>query len=147
MANMSNYLENKLIDHIFRGVQYTMPTTLAFGLMTATPSDPGGGTEVSGGGYARVALNPSTTNWQDTAGGTAATSSGTTGTTKNNADVTFPTPSADWGQIVGMGLYDSSTAGAGNLLFWSPLANAKNINNGDPAPKFATAAFTCQIDN
>mgnify|MGYP000656172872 FL=1 len=68
MSAMSNYLENKLVDHIFRGVSFTAPAALHVALFTAAPSDSGGGTEVSGGSYARAALSPSTTNWASTGG-------------------------------------------------------------------------------
>jgi len=56
MSAMSDYLENKLVDHIFRGVSFTAPAALHVALFTAAPSDSGGGTEVSGGSYARAAL-------------------------------------------------------------------------------------------
>lgn len=70
-ADMTNYLENKLVDALFRGVSYTMPTTLAVALHTAACSDSSAGTEVTTSGstgYLRVALNPSTSNWASTGG-------------------------------------------------------------------------------
>lgn len=147
MASMSDYLENKLIDHLFRGVSFTAPAALHIGLLTAAPSDTGGGTEVSGGSYARVSLSPSVTNWAATNGATTTTnpSTGTGGTTSNNVAITFPTPSANWGVVTHFGVYDASTAG--NLLFWAALTVSKTINNGDPAPAFAISALTAQIDN
>lgn len=146
MAHMSNYLENKLIDLIFRSGTFTTPSALYVGLFTTNPSDTGGGTEVSGGSYARAQLNPSTSNWADTAGGTAATSSGTTGTTSNKAAITWSTaPTANWGTVTGIGIFDASTSG--NLLFWAPLSANKTINSGDAAPSFAIGALTVQIDN
>jgi len=56
MAALSNYLENKLVDQLFRGQAYSFPTTLYIGLLTSAPSDSSSGTEVSGGSYARVAV-------------------------------------------------------------------------------------------
>ena len=53
MAAFSDYLENKVLGHVFGGTAYTAPTTLYVALYTVAPSDTGGGTEVSGGGYAR----------------------------------------------------------------------------------------------
>lgn len=147
MASMSDYLENKLIDHLFRGVSFTAPTAIHVGLLTAAPSDTGGGTEVTGGSYARVALAPSTTNWAATNGATTTTnpSSGTGGTTSNNVAITFPSPTANWGVVTHFALYDA--ASAGNLFFWQALTTNKTINNGDAAPSFAISALTVQVDN
>lgn len=147
MTSMSNYFENKLIDHVFRGVAYTAPAALYVALFTAAPSDSGGGTEVTGGAYARVNLAPSTTNWAATNGATTTTnpSSGTTGTTSNNSVVTFPTPTANWGTVTHAAIFDASTAG--NMLTWAALSASKTINNGDPAPSFEISALTFQIDN
>src|SRR5690606_21366039 len=98
MAAFSNYLENKIVDWLFRGQAYTPPSTIYVGLLTAAPDDTDGGTEVTGGSYARVAVTSSLTNWAGTQGaGTTAASSGTSGTTSNNSAITFPTPTASWG--------------------------------------------------
>lgn len=147
MASMTDYLENKLIDHCFRGVSFTAPAALHVGLFTAAPSDTGGGTEVSGGSYARVSLSPSTTNWAATNGATTTTnpSTGTGGTTSNNVAITFASPSANWGVITHFGIFDASTSG--NLLWWAALTVSKTVNNGDAAPSFAISALTAQIDN
>lgn len=149
MAAMSDYLENKLIDHVFRGVAYTAPTNLYIGLLTAAPSDTGGGTEVSttSTGYGRVTVAASVSTWAATNGATTTTnpSSGTTGTTSNNAAITFGVPTATWGSITHFGIYDAATAG--NLLFWGALTTAKTVNNGDAAPAFAISALSIQIDN
>lgn len=143
---MSDYLENKLIDYIFRAQSFTAPTSIYVGLFTANPSDTGGGTEVSGGSYARVAVSSSLANWAGTqSAGSTVASSGTSGTTSNNATITFPAPSANWNTITGIGLFDASTSG--NLLWWGALTTSKTVNGGDAAPTFAAAALTIQIDN
>lgn len=146
MSAISDYLENKIIDWLLRGQTFTPPTTVYVGLLTAAPSDAGGGTEVSGGSYARVAVASSLSNWagSQSAGSTAA-STGTGGTTSNNAAVTFPAPTANWGAVTHFGVYDASAAG--NLLFYAALTTPKTINNGDAAPSFAAGALTFQIDN
>lgn len=145
MGAMSDYLENKLIDQIFRNTAYTFPTTLYFGLLTAAPSDTGGGTEVSGNNYARVAVTASTTNFAGTqSAGSTTASSGTGGTTSNNGAINFPTPSGTWGTVTHFGIYDASTSG--NLLFWGVLTTSKTINTNDVV-SFAAAALTVQIDN
>jgi len=52
MAGKSDYLENKVLDHVLRNTSYTPPATVYLGLFTANPTDAGGGTEVSGNAYA-----------------------------------------------------------------------------------------------
>ena len=146
MAAMSDYLENKLVDQLFRGQAYSFPATLYFGLYTTNPSDTGGGTETTGGSYARVAVSASLANFAGThAAASTTASSGTGGTTSNNGAITFPAPTASWGSVTGFGIFDTSTSG--NLLFFGALTTAKTVNNGDAAPSFAAAAFTLQIDN
>lgn len=145
MAAMSDYLENKLIDYLFRGQTFTAPTGLYVGLLTATPSDTGGGTEVSGNAYARQNLAPSLTNWAGTQAAASTTAStGTTGTTSNNTAITFPTPSASWGTVTAFGIYDAVTAG--NLLFYGTLNISKTINQGDTVT-FPISSLSIQIDN
>jgi len=50
MASISDYYENKIIDHMLRGQAFTPPSTIYLALYTVAPTDAGGGTEVSGGG-------------------------------------------------------------------------------------------------
>lgn len=120
--------------------------TVYVALYTATPSDAGGGTEVTGGSYARVALTLSLANLAGTQSAASTTySTGTGGTTSNNGAITFPAPTANWGTVTAMGVFDQATGG--NLLFWSALTTSKTVNNGDAAPSFAAAALTLQIDN
>lgn len=130
MSAMSDYLENKLIDQLFRGQAAPTTSTLYVGLLTAAPSDTGGGTEVAGGSYGRVSVGSSLANWAGTqSAGSTAASSGTGGQTSNNAAITFPTPSAGWGTVTHFGIYDA--ASGGNLLFWGALTIAKTINQAD----------------
>ena len=156
MAHMSDFLENKLLDWLLRGQAIgvtgasaaagTGPTNVYVGLFTSNPSDTGGGTEVTGGSYARVTVASSLANWAGTQAAASTTaSSGTSGTTSNNNAITFPAPTANWGTVTGIGIYDATSAG--NLLFWAPLTTSKTINNGDAAPSFAAAALSIQIDN
>lgn len=130
MSAMSDYLENKLIDQLFRGQTAPTTTTLYVGLLTAAPSDAGGGTEVSGGAYARASVSSSLANWAGTqSAGSTAASSGTGGQTSNNVAITFPTPIAGWGTVTHFGIFDASSGG--NLLFWGALTIAKTINQAD----------------
>ena len=130
MSAMSDYLENKLVDQIFRAQAFTFPSTLHVGLFTAAPGEAGGGTEVSGGSYARAAVTASLANFAGTQGaGTTVASSGTGGQTSNNATITFATPGASWGTVTHFGIFDA--ASGGNLLFFGALTIAKTINQGD----------------
>jgi len=130
MSAMSDFLENKLIDQLFRGQAAPTTSTLYVGLLTAAPSDSGGGTEVSGGSYARASVTSSLANWAGTqSAGSTTASSGTGGQTSNNNAITFPTPSAGWGTVTHFGIYDATSGG--NLLFWGALTIAKTINQAD----------------
>jgi hypothetical protein len=128
---------------VLRNTAYTVPLTIYVGLYTAAPSDAGGGTEVTGGSYARVQVGPSTTAWNATQGGTAGASSGTGGQTANAADITFPAPSANWGTVTHFGIFDAVSAG--NLLFHAALTTSKVVNSGDAAPKFLAGALTITL--
>lgn len=142
MSAKSDYLENKLIDYLLRNQAFTQLTNTYVALFTAAPSDSGGGTEVTGGSYARVTVACSLANWAGTqSAGSTSASSGTGGVTSNNNAITFPTPSANWGSITHFGIFDASTSG--NLLYHGALTTPKTVNNGDPAPTFP--AGTLQI--
>ena len=114
MSEISNYLENALINVTLRATSYTAPTTVYVGLFTTDPTDAGSGTEVSGGSYARVAAT------------FGAPSNGASVTT---ADVTFPQATASWGTVGWIGIHDALTTG--NLLYHTPLDASKTIDIGD----------------
>ncbi len=138
MANKSVYLEEVLLNSVLRGVAFPAWTTGSHfvALLTAAPTDTGGGTEVTGGAYARAAVSR--------AAGTWAAPAGTPRATSNVAAVTFPSPTANWGTVTHFALYDATTAG--NLLGWAPLGTSRNILNGDSAPSFAAGALTWSED-
>ena len=144
MGSKSDYLENKLIDHIFRGVAFTAPSPLYIALYTSNPSDAGGGTEVTGGSYARVSVTPNSTNFANTQNSGTGASSGTGGQTSNLTTITFPAPTANWGVVTGMAIMDASTSG--NELYWCALTASKTINNGDAAPTFPAGSLTITED-
>jgi hypothetical protein len=114
MAEMSNYLENALINGTLRATSYTAPTNIYVGLYTSDPTDANTGTEVTGGSYARTLVTfgaPSN------------------GVSLNNVAVEFPQCTTDWGSVGWIGILDASTSG--NLLYHSPLDIAKTISTGD----------------
>jgi len=114
MAEMSNYLENALINATLRNTSFTSPTTVYVGLYTTDPGEGNTGTEVSGGSYARVSVSfgaPSN------------------GVSTNSASVTFPTATGTWGTVTHIGILDALTGG--NLLYYTPLDASKSIASGD----------------
>ena len=114
MAEMSNFLEDALINATLRATTYTSVATVYVSLWTSDPTDAGSGTEVSGGSYARTAVTfgaPSN------------------GASTNSADVTFPTATASWGTVGWIGINDAATSG--NLLYHTALDTAKAIDSGD----------------
>ena len=113
MAGFSDYLENKVVGHVFGGSAYTAPSTLYVALYTSAPSDTGGGTEVSGGAYAR-----------QTAAFTISAD-----TASNTSAIEYPTATANYGTVVAVGVFDASSSG--NLLAYGNLTTSKTVSNGD----------------
>ena len=114
MSAMSDYLENKFLDHFLGTSSTASPSNVYVALHTADPTDAGTGTEVSGNGYARQAIT------------FGAASSGTA----SNSAVEFPAASGgDFGTITHIGIWDATTSG--NLLFHSALTTSKTIADGD----------------
>jgi hypothetical protein len=114
MAEISNYLEQALINGTIRGTNYTAPTTIYVALYTTDPTDADTGTEVSGGSYARQSVT---------------FSAPSNGTSTNSGVVEFPQATGSWGTIGWLGLRDASTTG--NLLYHTALDVSKPITTGD----------------
>jgi hypothetical protein len=114
MSEMSNYLEDALINVTLRNTAYTTPTTVYLALYTTDPTDADTGTEVSGGSYARQAI---------TMGAPS------NGVSVSSADISFPQCTVSWGTVAFVGIRDALTAG--NLLYHSPLTVSKAIDVGD----------------
>lgn len=142
---MSNYLENKLIDHVFRGQAYTAPSMIYVALYTTACNDAWAGAEVSGGSYVRGSLAATMNSWAGTQGvGTQTASYGVNATTSNNSAISFMTPTAPWGTVTHIGLVDAAIGG--NLLICIPLFLSKTINSGDSV-SFPPASVKNQLDN
>lgn len=114
MAEMSNFLENALINATLRNTSYTSPATVYMGLYTSDPTDANTGTEVSGGSYARVAV---------TMGAPS------NGVSTNSAAIEFPQASGSWGTVGWIGILDATSSG--NLLYHTALDTSKTISSGD----------------
>jgi len=119
---MSDYLENKVIDHMLRAQAYTPPATLYLALFTASTGLEANNptAEVSGGGYARQAI-------------TLSAASG--GATSISAAIEFPEATANWGTITHCALVDHETNTSWgtnvNVLLADALADSKTVDSGD----------------
>jgi len=120
-GSKSDFLELELLDHVLGNAAYTAPATVYIALYTVAPTDAGGGTEVSGGAYARKDMANNATNWPAAAAGEKS----------NGTVITFVTATANWGTIVAFGIFDAVSGG--NLLYWGDLTVSKAVNNGDTA--------------
>lgn len=139
----TDFTANKLIDEIFRAQAYPWPASTYLALYTGTPTNAGGGVELSGGAYARVQVNSDMSTLSGTQGaGTTDPSSGTGGRTSNNVSLIFPDPTAD-STILAGGLKDAATAG--NLLFWKAFS-PKSISAGGAPATLSPDAFGMTVD-
>lgn len=124
MSAASNYLENKILDHVLTGTAYTQPSrflALFNNTSTAAAANLEAGTltdevSTSGTAYARQAVT------------FAAASSGSSAT---SATVTFPAATATFGTVTHIAVMDGNTAGAGNVLFYGAVTTSKTIDTGD----------------
>jgi hypothetical protein len=114
MAEMSNYLENALINATLRNTSYTSPATVYLALYTSDPTDADTGTEVSGNAYERQSIT---------------FGSPSNGVSTNTAAIEFPQATGSWGTVAYIGIRDASTAG--NLLYHTGLDASKAIATGD----------------
>jgi hypothetical protein len=128
--NMSDYAENKVLELLVGKTAFSTPTAY-LALYTVTPTDAGGGTQVTGGSYARVATAGA--DWGAAASGQIA----------NANDIVFPEATASWGTVVAFGIFDASTAG--NLIWWGPLTVQKTIDIGD-TPRFVAGDIVIQLN-
>jgi hypothetical protein len=116
MASFTDYTEDLVLNYLFTTNAVTRPTAWYVGLFTGAPSDTGGGTEVSGNGYARKVTG-------------TITVSGTATTAVNSSAIEFSVATGTWGTISHAAIFDAETGG--NMLAWAPLTVAKAIDEGD----------------
>jgi hypothetical protein len=111
--SFSNDFETRVLQYIFTTGSVTRPTAWHVALYTAAPNDSGGGTEVTGGAYARQSV--------------AFSVSGNTAT--NSGAVEYPTATASYGTVSHVGVFDAATGG--NLIAYAALSASKAIDTGD----------------
>ena len=147
MANMSNYLEEALVDEIFRtSTSWSKPTVLACCLLSTAAVDGDTGTFTSGtgveitnaNGYARKDHPPLDANW--------AAPSGGNGQTSNAAAITFAVATGDFapGAVVAAAITDSTTHDAGNLLFHGSVTTSNTILSGN-TPQFPIGSLVITL--
>jgi hypothetical protein len=107
MSSFTDYLEDAVLNYVFRNTGTPTSTSVYLGLFTAAPTDAGGGTEVSGAGYAR----------QVTVFDAAAA-----GAITNTAAESFTASGGAYGTVVAVGIFDAVTAG--NLIAWDDITSA-----------------------
>jgi hypothetical protein len=118
---LTHLAEKALLNYMLRNTATGgfPPAAVYVGLFTTAPDDQGGGTEVSGGSYARQAVSFAAPTDNGASSGAQTASA---------ADVIFPAASADWGTITAVGLFDALSGG--NLLMYGSLAAAQTVNAG-----------------
>jgi len=112
-AGISSYLGQALLRHLFRSTSYTPPSVVAVALATnasLSAASTGATLTEPGNGYTRID-HSNADSW----------TAPTTGTTDNNGQISFPTPSGSWGTINYVVVLDSATTGAGNVMFYGAL--------------------------
>src|SRR5690242_1989554 len=124
MANAhANTMADKILNWI-KGTTFTAaPANLYVGLFTATPTaNNSAGTEVTGSSYARQAIASS--------GWSAISQNADTihDQISNSAAVTFPAVTGSPYTVVGVGIWDASSAG--NLLYYQAVTSqAVSVGN------------------
>lgn len=112
--------QNAILDSLLGNQALTLPgATLYLALYTVAPTEDGGGTEVTGGSYARLSVTNDLTTWPAAAGGTKA----------NGIALTFATPTAPWGDVLAWGLHDHATNDS--LVLWGLLDDTVTIDTSD----------------
>ena len=114
MAEISDYLEKKILDYVLRNTADWAPAAVYLALHPADPVDAGSGAEVSGGSYARQAI-------------AFDAAHATTGVTQNTDIETFTSMPA--ATVTHIGIWDA--ASSGNLLFHTPVTSSKTVGSGD----------------
>lgn len=141
MSQFSDYLEQALVNHIFRDTAYSQPTSIFIALFTSNPGEDGSGTEVD-----------SDSTWtdyerQDAAVGDVKVSgwaAPANGVTQNAKVITFPPNNGEATiTVTHIGIYDAISGG--NLLFYAPLVSSKSLLQGDVL-SFGVGSITVTID-
>ncbi len=134
MPGKGDYLENKVLNHVIgKSSTYTAPATVDIALYTVAPTDAAGGTEVTGGAYARKNVPNDAATW----------GADTTTSSKSNAiAIRFAESTASWGTVVGFAVFEPGTA---NQLYNGLVTPNKAIGIGI-TPEFGIGQLTFTED-
>jgi hypothetical protein len=110
--DMTDYLANKIADHVAGTASFTMPTQVYLALFVTATGKDGSGTEMSGTGYARQAVD------FDAAVGGVAVSDDAVAPTSTGQTATH------WAYM------DALTSG--NMLLTGELSSPVTVPDGDP---------------
>lgn len=130
MSALSDYLENKIMDHFTGKTTFASPSIYS-ALFSTSPTDSASGEEVGTGAYARI-LSAS---WDTSA----------SGATENSSAITFPQATASY-NVVAVALMDGSTVGcATNILWYGRLTTSRLVNQNDTF-EIAASSLDLTID-
>lgn len=121
MASASDYLENKLLDHIFNDSSFSAPTPW-LALCTTTPTDASTGStivEASYTGYARLQIAGSDM------------SAAASGSKTNSSALTFAACTGGTSTVQSWAICDASTTG--NMLVWGTCTSTVISTTQTPA--------------
>lgn len=141
--HLSNYVQNLIVDHLWRTATWAKSTVRYFALLRIADSE-GNMAELTGGNYGRARLDAADANYTATQGGVSGASSGTSGSTSNVSTINFPQPSADWQLAVAFAVYDAQNGG--NLLGWEMLDEPMQIKAGESDVMFEAGGFVFTVD-
>jgi hypothetical protein len=132
-GSINDGTETRILDHIVGKTSYTMPGTVYLALFTTAVNDAGGGTECTGGSYARKL----------TAGSDWVAASA--GASSNATVITFVTPTGSWGTATHFAIMASvSGTTAADYIGWSDLTTSQAIGTGNTV-SFAIGALTLSL--
>ena len=122
MAVLTDYMERKLLDHIFGQAAFTRPNGLYLGLSASAFADSDNGTTASAkepsGNYARVRIDNiseyNTSNHD----------------IRNTSSIDFNEASGSWGDVEYWGIFDG-TGSSANMLMHGSFSAATTVSSGD----------------
>lgn len=127
--SMSNFLENKILNHIANIETYTPPVKLYASLLTdVIDGETGQVSELSFDSYNRAPISFKRSE---------------NGVIENDTDVNFPIALENWGIVKAIAIFDAVQDG--NMLFYTTLENEQNIAI-DNQLIFKTGKLTISLD-
>lgn len=133
MANITKYLEKKLLaQSVGKITNFSIANGTFAALFTQSPTvdyldtTAEDGVEINGTGYTRKSIT-----WNSAAENTDVTNSSFI---SNSAEIKWgvsPSIGSNWGTVTTVCIFDSSTVGSGNLLWFGPLSSPVTLTTGD----------------